>query len=182
MTDSAAPDPYATTPHTPPRARYGEKAAPAPWAMAGAGVVVTDAAGRVLLGLSTGGVWECPGGKREDGESWEETAVRELAEETGLSARPQQATLLAFLTDSAHGVTRVTAAVRVHAYTGSPSVCEPRHIERWEWHERSALSWLAEPLFTPSAQVLESVWPGLLPDLPPVDRREVAGALRAPQP
>ncbi|MFE9249604.1 NUDIX domain-containing protein [Streptomyces sp. NPDC007088] len=153
--------------------RYGEKGAPAPWAMAGAGVIVTDDHGRVLLGRTTGGVWECPGGKREEGESWEQAAVRELAEETGLRAVTRNARVHAFLTDSAHGATRVTAAVRVLRYRGSPSVLEPHHIRRWEWHEPAELAHLPEPLFTPSAQVLESVWPGLLPGLPPVDRRLV---------
>ncbi|MEV0847213.1 NUDIX domain-containing protein [Streptomyces sp. NPDC049954] len=151
--------------------RYGEKGAPAPWAMAGAGVVVTDDHGRVLLGRTTGGVWECPGGKREEGESWEQAAVRELAEETGLRAVTRNARVHAFLTDSAHGITRVTAAVRVLRHRGSPSVREPHHIRRWEWHEPAELAHLPQPLFTPSAQVLESVWPGLLPGLPPVDRR-----------
>lgn len=35
-----------------------------------------------------GGTWEFPGGKREPGESDEETVVREYAEEFGLRAEP----------------------------------------------------------------------------------------------
>jgi 8-oxo-dGTP pyrophosphatase MutT (NUDIX family) len=35
--------------------------------------------------LRPGGYWEFPKGKQEDGESLEETAVRELKEETGLA-------------------------------------------------------------------------------------------------
>lgn len=50
---------------------------------------VITRSGRYLLGRRPegkrhGGLWEFPGGKLEPGESWEEGAVRELAEELGL--------------------------------------------------------------------------------------------------
>ncbi|WP_073736226.1 class I SAM-dependent methyltransferase [Streptomyces sp. CB02488] len=64
-----------------------EKGRPNPQAVAGAAAVVTDAAGRVLLGRSAKGMWELPGGRIEAGESAQAAAVRELAEETGLTAR-----------------------------------------------------------------------------------------------
>ena len=52
----------------------------------GAGVWVRDAADRVLLVRQEGGEeWSEPAGKREPGESFAEAAVRETAEETGLS-------------------------------------------------------------------------------------------------
>ncbi|MFI6617777.1 NUDIX domain-containing protein [Streptomyces sp. NPDC050528] len=152
------------------------KKRPSPHALTGAGVVVTDPAGRILLGWSVRGVWELPGGKNDPGEGFLEAGVRELEEETGLKADPDPggARLLALLMDSTHGMPRLTGAVRVTAWTGQPTVTEPQLIHRWEWHEVADLPTLAQPLFTPSAHVIDTVWPGLLPGLPPVHRYPVA--------
>ncbi|EST35452.1 bifunctional class I SAM-dependent methyltransferase/NUDIX hydrolase [Streptomyces roseochromogenus] len=152
---------------------YAGKGRPSPHALTGAGVVVTDAAGRVLLGWSVRGVWELPGGKNDAEEDFAAAAVRELQEETSLKADPAAAQVRAILMDCVHGIPRVTAAVRVTAFTGEPVVTEPQLIRRWEWHEVDDLPLLGRPLFTPSAHVLDTVWPGLLPGLPPVHRYRV---------
>lgn len=161
---------------------FGGKGRPSPHALTGAGVVVTDDAGRVLLGRSVRGVWELPGGKNDGGESFVEAAVRELEEETGLTAEAADARLLAILMDSVHGIPRVTAAVRVVAFRGEPAVREPNLIHRWEWHDVADLPALPCGLFTPSAQVLDVVWPGRLPGLPPVHRHIVAEDGDTPNP
>ncbi|GAB94914.1 8-oxo-dGTP pyrophosphatase MutT (NUDIX family) [Kineosphaera limosa] len=50
---------------------------------------VTDADSRLLLvGSPKRGGWECPGGKREPGETPRESAVREVAEEAGIELAP----------------------------------------------------------------------------------------------
>lgn len=153
------------------------KKRPSPHALTGAGVVVTDPVGRILLGWSARRrVWELPGGKNDGDEGFLEAAVRELEEETGLKADPADARLLALLMDSTHGIPRMTAAVRVTSYTGEPTVNEPDLIRRWEWHEVSDLPSLAQPLFTPSAHVIDTVWPGLLTCLPPVHRYPIVAA------
>ncbi|MGW1917309.1 bifunctional class I SAM-dependent methyltransferase/NUDIX hydrolase [Streptomyces sp. NPDC002076] len=152
---------------------YAGKGRPSPHALTGAGVVVTDAAGRVLLGWSVRGVWELPGGKNDADEDFAAAAVRELEEETSLKADPAGTRVRAILMDYVHGIPRVTAAVRVTAFTGEPVVTEPRLIRRWEWHEVGDLPLLERPLFTPSAHVLDTLWPGLLPGLPPVHRYPV---------
>ena len=58
------------------------------------GAVVHDAAGRLLLirrGHDPGaGLWSVPGGRVEDGESEAQAVVREVAEETGLTVRPDR--------------------------------------------------------------------------------------------
>lgn len=161
------------------------KKRPSPHALTGAGVVVTDPAGRILLGWSVRGVWELPGGKNDPGEGFLEAGVRELEEETSLKADPIPggARLLALLMDSTHGMPRLTGAVRVTAWTGQPTVTEPQLIHRWEWHEVADLPTLPQPLFTPSAHVIDTVWPGLLPGLPPVHRYPITpAAATAPAP
>jgi 8-oxo-dGTP diphosphatase len=52
----------------------------------GVGVVVMDSQGRILLGDHETGTVAFAGGHVENGESYEEAAVRELKEETGLAA------------------------------------------------------------------------------------------------
>ncbi|MFF5920994.1 NUDIX hydrolase [Streptomyces flavochromogenes] len=131
----------------------------------GAGVVVTDEAGRVLLGLHRSGVWELPGGKVEPGESVEE-AVRELAEETTLVADAADVEVIGLVLDSITSarMTRMTAATAVRGFRGVPAVAEPDTIERWEWTDPGRLP---EALFLPSAQVLRMWRPELpLPDGP----------------
>ncbi|GAA1101665.1 NUDIX domain-containing protein [Nocardiopsis composta] len=54
-------------------------------------VLITDRRGRVLLqlrddipGICWPGHWVLPGGRREPGETWAQTAIREVFEETGI--------------------------------------------------------------------------------------------------
>lgn len=60
-------------------------------------VVLRDGSGRLLLFSTvdpempeTGTWWELPGGGMEPGETWADTACREIAEETGLRLFPEQ--------------------------------------------------------------------------------------------
>ncbi|MFJ4850821.1 MULTISPECIES: bifunctional class I SAM-dependent methyltransferase/NUDIX hydrolase [unclassified Streptomyces] len=160
-----------------PRASFTavEKGRPEPQTVFGAATVVSDDAGRVLLGRSTGGMWELPGGRIETRESATAAAVRELAEETGLLACEENACLLMFLHDDVADVRRVTAVVRVTGWEGTLALPEPHGFLRWEWHELPALAGIG-PLFAPSAQVLDAVWPGLLPGLPSVRSYRLADA------
>lgn len=147
-----------------------ERGRPAPSTVFGAAAVVTDDHGRVLLGRrihGAGGMWELPAGGVEAGESAVETAVRELGEETGLEANAPDAHLLAILHDERADVGRLNAVVRVTAWRGVLGRPEPHRFLRWEFHALHDLASLG-PLFAPSAQALNAVWPGVLPGLPPV--------------
>ncbi|MFG2332560.1 NUDIX hydrolase [Streptomyces sp. NPDC048604] len=134
--------------------------APAAQASLGAGVIVTDAEGRVLLGLHPTGVWELPGGKVDPGESIETAAARELAEETTLVADPADVEVVAILLDTPPGasLTRLTAVAVVRVHRGTPAVAEPDKIDRWEWFSPDALP---APLFVPSGHALKSWCPEL---------------------
>ncbi|MGW8352236.1 nucleotide triphosphate diphosphatase NUDT15 [Streptomyces wedmorensis] len=130
----------------------------------GAGVVVVDGTGRVLLGLDRSGVWELPGGKVEPGESIEAAVVRELAEETTLVAGAADVEVLGLVLDAVTSarLTRMTVATVVRVFDGVPAAAEPEKIERWEWTEPDRLP---KALFLPSAQVLRMWRPELpLPD------------------
>ncbi|WP_253915726.1 methyltransferase, FxLD system [Streptomyces sp. NRRL S-31] len=144
-----------------------EKARPEPQAVFGAAAVVTDASGRVLLGRSSRGVWELPAGRVETGEAAPAAAVRELAEETGLTARVEDAHLIAVLHDDRLDVRRVTAVARITDWSGDLGLPEPHKFVRWEWHDLNTLATLGS-IFAPSAQALAAVWPGVLAGLPPV--------------
>ncbi|WP_458248875.1 methyltransferase, FxLD system [Streptomyces sp. MAI_2237] len=153
-----------------------KEGAPSAQAVAGACMVVTDAFGRVLLGRSCDGMWEFPGGGVEPGEDFPTAAVRELAEEAGLSCRVQDAHLVAVLQDDRGLLRRLSGVVRAVAWLGEPAVAdqECHRFERWEWHDLHSLAALG-PIFSPTAQALNFVWPGVLPGLPPVHAYPVAG-------
>ncbi|MGW1603149.1 methyltransferase, FxLD system [Streptomyces eurythermus] len=136
-------------------------------ALTGALAVVTDDAGRVLLGRSRRGMLELPGGKPSGREGFAVAAVRELAEETGLIADPADAYVVTMLGDDIHGVPRLTAVVRITAWSGTLSNPEPDKFARWEFVELYALACVGA-VFAPAAQALDAVWPGVSPGLPPV--------------
>ncbi|MFD4554893.1 methyltransferase, FxLD system [Streptomyces sp. NPDC058469] len=144
-----------------------EKHKPAAHAVTGACAVVTDVHGRVLLGRSTSTMWELPGGRTEGSEPFEQAAVRELAEETGLIAEVADGHVLSMLWDDNQGISRLTAVVRITAHSGTLACREPDKFTRWEWHPLHTLAHL-DQIFAPSAQALDAVWPGVLPGLAPV--------------
>ncbi|MFE7903066.1 NUDIX domain-containing protein [Streptomyces sp. NPDC057424] len=123
----------------------------------GVGAVVHGPRG-LLLGRHRHGTWELPGGTVEPGESLQETVVRELGEETGLVARPEDVRLLGTLLDDAGGVVRITVPARVTVWRGEPSDQPGESVGRWRWF---ALDRLPEQLFVCSAQALTAWRPGL---------------------
>jgi protein-L-isoaspartate(D-aspartate) O-methyltransferase len=149
------------------RVAVAEKHKPAGHAVTGACAVVTDTHGRVLLGHSTSQMWELPGGRTEGSEPFEWTAVCELAEETGLIAGSVDPHVLSLLWGDNHGVSHLTAVVRVTTHSGTLTCREPDKFTRWEWHPLHTLAHL-DQIFAPSAHALDAVWPGVLPGLPPV--------------
>ncbi|GLX22493.1 methyltransferase, FxLD system [Streptomyces lavendulae] len=142
-------------------------------ALTGALAVVTDDAGRVLLGRSRRGMLELPGGKTTGPEDFAAAAARELAEETGLVADPADAHMVTMLVDDSHGLPRLTAVVRITAWTGTLANPEPDKFDRWEFFDLHALACVGE-VFVPAALALDGVWPGVLPVLPPATSYPIA--------
>lgn len=107
-----------TTPND--RPERPARAVPQPNAVVGVGLVVADAEGRVLLGQAHDGRWELPGGKVDPGESFEQAAARELAEETDLRVAPEDVRILTVQLSPKAGVTRLTAGAVTTSAEGTP--------------------------------------------------------------
>ncbi|MEV0577195.1 bifunctional class I SAM-dependent methyltransferase/NUDIX hydrolase [Streptomyces sp. NPDC050392] len=138
--------------------------APAAHAAVGVGAILLGKRG-ILLGRHHRGTLELPGGSVEaTGESFEDTVVRELAEETGLIARTDNVELLGTLVDHVGGVLRVTVGALVHAWRGQPSTQPDESIGDWAWYP---LDQLPDGLFVCSAQILTSWRPDLSIDHTP---------------
>ncbi|ROQ70241.1 ADP-ribose pyrophosphatase YjhB (NUDIX family) [Streptomyces sp. 840.1] len=136
---------------------------PVAHAAVGVGAILVSEQG-LLLGRHRRGTLELPGGTVEAGESFEQTAVRELSEETGLIARPGDVRLLGTLVDHVEGILRVTVGALVHAWQGQPATQPDESIGDWAWHP---LDQLPDGLFECSAQILTAWRPDLAIDHPP---------------
>lgn len=104
--------------------------------------------GKFLMGRRKGshgsGTWSIPGGHMEFGESFEQTAKREVMEETGLvieNVRFGAVTNDVFKDDNKH---YVTVWVLSDALAGEPSITEPDKFIDQEWTD---IDNLPEPLF-----------------------------------
>lgn len=140
-------------------------ARPQPGSVTGAHAVVTDAEGRALLNRSSHQVWELPGGSTSPGEGFDQTAVRALAEQTGLAADPFNAHVLGLLLDAQDDLPMTSAVVRVTDHSGQVQPPKPDENQRLGWHPLHALHRL-DRLSAPTARSLDMVWPGVLPYVP----------------
>lgn len=128
--------------------------------------VIINNNGKVLMGKRLNahgdGSWSFPGGHLEYGESWEECAVRETLEETGLHiSNPQFGGITndVFPELGKHYITIFMTA----EYSGEKVInCEPDKCEGWEWFVREKKE-LPSPLFIPVSNLLKQEPNPLIP-------------------
>lgn len=115
----------------------------------GVGVIILQQT-KILLGQRIGAhgahTWSFPGGHLEFNESWEDCAIREVREETGLDITDVHFAAVTndrFLNENRHYVTIFMITNQCH---GQVAVMEPDKCLGWDWFSWDALP---EPLFLP---------------------------------
>jgi 8-oxo-dGTP diphosphatase len=128
----------------------------------GAGVMMMKD-GKVLLGrrhddpnkadseLHGEGTWTMPGGKMHFGETFEECALREVREETGIILNDMN--IIGVNNDKKGEKHFITIGLFSDNFSGEPKIMEPDEITEWRWFE---LDKLPEKIFFPSAKILEN--------------------------
>lgn len=112
---------------------------------------------QLLLGLRHGshgsGTWHPPGGHIEYGEAVEQTAIREVAEETGITIHQLQQgswTNDVFVEEKKH---YITVYMISRNFSGEAKVLEPDKCSQWQWFDYQDLP---SPLFLPLRNLIET--------------------------
>ena len=101
-----------------------------------------------LHGEST---WTMPGGKINFGEKIQDSAKRELEEETGL--KPKQLKVVSIGNEIVKDNHFVTIGFLCEDFEGEPRVMEPDEIVEWKWFP---INKLPEPIFPPTMKLLKN--------------------------
>ena|SRR3989344_1310798 len=97
------------------------------------------------------GTWTMPGGKLHFGESFEQGAIREVNEETGLDVISSK--VISISNDIVSDAHFVTIGLLCSKFKGQPRVMEPDEITKWQWFP---INQLPKPIFPPSEKVLKN--------------------------
>lgn len=104
----------------------------------GVGIIIENERGEILVGKRQGShapYYSIPGGSLEPGETFEQAAVRECQEETGLQiSNPIVINITNNLqTFEEFGIHFVSVNLYTTDFNGSPKVMEPEKCKGWEW-------------------------------------------------
>lgn len=129
----------------------------------GFGVIILNKEGKVLMGrrhpdpdkadsaFRSAGEWSLPGGKLDYGESFEDGAIREAAEETSLVIKNPK--VISVHNCKNEHAQFVTIGLVAGSYTGTPQVMEPDEMTEWNWFD---INNLPDPMYFPSLEVIEN--------------------------
>ena len=125
--------------------------------VAGVGVIIVNAQGEILLGKRCGQhapFWSIPGGHLDEGETFEQCAQREIAEETGLMIAPPRFIGISnnLQTWRAEGKHTVSVCLQTQHPGGTPERKEPDKCAEWRWCSPNALP---EPHFEASRNAID---------------------------
>ena len=104
----------------------------------GIGVVILNSQGKILVGKRRGShapYYSIPGGHLELGETFEEAAVKEIKEETGLDIISPKVLCVTnnLRTYKEEGLHYISVCLIVTEFSGSPKNLEPEKCEKWIW-------------------------------------------------
>lgn len=123
--------------------------------------VVRD--GKFLMGYRKGSHgssnWSIPGGHMEYGETFEQTAKREVMEETGLSILNVRFAAVTNDLFESEGKHYVSVWVLSDSIEGEPSITEPNKFVNQKWVD---IDKLPKPLFLPWEKLLDSEFFGTI--------------------
>ena len=110
----------------------------------GIGVVIINDKHQVLIGKrknSHAPYYSIPGGHMELGESFEQAAIREIAEETGLTLIDPKVIAVTnnLRTFKQEGHHSVSVILTCQQFNGQPQLLEPHKCESWQWVEPTDL-------------------------------------------
>lgn len=136
----------------------------------GVGVgVFLEKDGKVLLGrrhenpekadssLSGEGTWTLPGGQMKYREKPEETARREVKEETSIVIDEETLEKVSATDDRTEDAHFITIGFLCDTFQGEAETMEPEQIVEWKWFDKDDLP---SPLFAPSKKLIEKVKKG----------------------
>jgi 8-oxo-dGTP diphosphatase len=106
--------------------------------LVGIGVIIINKAGEILVGKRIGShaaMYSIPGGGLDIGEGFEQAAIREVHEETGLKLHQPRVIAITnnLETFRNEGVHSISVILQCTAFSGEPQVREPQKCSHWLW-------------------------------------------------
>ncbi|MCL5433217.1 MAG: NUDIX domain-containing protein [Patescibacteria group bacterium] len=103
-----------------------------------AGCIIQNTEGKILLihrNTPKRVQWEIPGGNLELGETFENTAIRELKEEADIVIKNPKVIAITnnLETHREEGIHYISVILLTKEFSGEPKIMEPERCEKWLW-------------------------------------------------